>query len=157
MHFLVRHEYSFLAFPFLALRCWVYLPRKSYAAAAPEAMADFAAIRNRQVLDRATPDTTTAHTRDPFAPHLLLRAWRQRSPHHGHPQRVFQLAARSLQPLTSRLISLQPVLGSELQQLCGAPAAAFFVRARRWRGAWRGVWPLCVWRGVLRAPKPPLA
>ena len=41
---------------------------------APEAMDDFAAIRNRQVLDRATPDTTTAHTRDPFAPHLLLRA-----------------------------------------------------------------------------------
>ena len=108
---------------------------------APEAMDDFAAIRNRQVLDRATPVTTTAHTRDPFAPHLFVRAWRQRSPHHGHPQRV---PSRSLRPLTSRLISVQPVLGSELQsfqQLCGAPAAFFCARAQvAWRVAWRGVW-----------------
>ena len=87
---------------------------------------------------RATPDTTTAHTRDPFAPHLFVRAWRQRSPHHGHPQRV---PSRSLRPLTSRLISVQPVLGAELQsvqQLCGAPAA-FFLCARAGGVAWRGV------------------
>ena len=105
---------------------------------APEAMDDFAAIRNRQVLDRATPVTTTAHTRDPFAPHLFVRAWRQRSPHHGHPQRA---PSRSLRPLTSRLISVQPVLGSELQsfqQLCGAPAAFFCAHAQvAWRVAWR--------------------
>ena len=119
---------------------------------APEAMDDFAAIRNRQVLDRATPVTTTAHTRDPFAPHLFVRAWRQRSPHHGHPQRV---PSRSLRPLTSRLISVQPVLGSELQsfqQLCGAPAAFFCARAQVACGvAWR------VACGVFRAPKPPWA
>ena len=106
-------------------------------------MDDFVAIRNRQALDRATPDTTTAHTRDPFAPHLLMRAWRQRSPHHGHPQRV---SARSLQPETSSLISLQPVLGSELQSFSSSAVhrLLFFVRARRWRVAWRGV----AWRGV---------
>ena len=60
----------------------------------------------------------------------------QRSPHHGHPQRA---PSRSLRPLTSRLISVQPVLGSELQsfqQLCGAPAAFFCARAQV---AWRGV------------------
>ena len=35
-------------------------------------MTDFALIRNRQVSDRARPDTTTAHTRDPFAPEIEL-------------------------------------------------------------------------------------
>ena len=45
-------------------------PTPQKRSGAPEAMADFAAIRNRQALDRATLDTTTAHTRDPFAPHL---------------------------------------------------------------------------------------
>ena len=83
-----------------------------------------------------------------FAPHLVLRAWRWRERHDGRPQRV---PSRSLRPLTSRLISVQPVLGSELQsfqQLCGAPAAFFCARAQV---AWR------VACGVFRAPKPPWA
>ena len=105
----------------------------------------------------ATPVTTTAHTRDPFAPHFFLRAWRQRSPHHGHPQRA---PSRSLRPLTSRLVSVQPVLGSELQsfqQLCGAPAAFFCAHAQvAWRGvAWRGVWR-GVWRVACFGPLNPL-
>ena len=59
------------------------------------------------------------------------------------------MSGTGLQPLTSRLISLQPVLGSELQSfqlLACTGSCFFFVRARRWRGvAWRGV--ACgVWR-----------
>ena len=130
-----------------ALGCALRSSNSKAPAVRPEAMDDFAAIRNRQVLDRATPVTTTAHTRDPFAPHLFVRAWRQRSPHHGHPQR---LPSRSLRPLTSRLISVQPVLGSELQSGLSAAlrctGCLFFVRAQGGCGV--------AWRGVLRAPKP---
>ena len=71
-----------------------------------------------------------------FAPHLFLRAWRWRERHDGRPQRV---PSRSLRQETSKLISVQPVLGF---QSCRAWSSSngcrFFVRARRWRGVLPG-------------------
>ena len=95
-----------------------------------------------------------------FAPHLFLRAWRWRERHDGRPQRV---PSRSLRQETSKLISVQPVLGF---QSCRAWSSSngcrfFFApgpvaRARGWRGA-RGVACGVAWRGVFLAPKPPWA
>ena len=97
-------------------------------------------------------DATTAQTRDPFAPHLGVEAWRQKAPHHEHPQ---QVSVRPLQPLTRTLISLQPVLLQSCRFVGGAPADFIFAPFARAQVAWRGgvAWRrgVAAWR---RVPSP---
>jgi hypothetical protein len=119
-------------------------------------MDDFAAIRNRQVLDRATPVTTTAHTRDPFAPHLFVSE--------GMAPEVAASRAPSASTISiSAALDEQADLGAASVGFRAAELSAalrctgcFFLCARAGGVAWRGV----AWRvacGVFRAPKPPWA